>query len=342
MTRASMIAAGIVLFLCASSATAAACTATGFGSLTAALANPTAPVTGEVNATGCNIGVYYDHNLAVDKGLVDNAYIHGANYYGVFVNGDQGAVSVSITDSIISNIGEVPFNGAQHGVAVYYRAFLPGGGTSGTISGNQVSLYQKGGIVANGRGTNVAITDNTVTGLGPVAFIAQNGIQVGFGATASVMRNAVSENSYTGFNYAASGGIIVVGGVGYGSCPDGNACPYTVGARIVGNTVSNNDVGIWLSNIDASYNAPTSATNVKVVNNIISSNGVNNIGAYGTNIGYQAGVADQGNNDKIITNNISGTGYDPNSATATTPYIFPIDADTSFTNRPKVHANTVP
>jgi len=51
---------------------------------------------------------------------------------------------------------------------------------------------------------------------------------------------------------------------------------------------------------------------------------------------YQAGVSDVGNNDKINSNTISGAGYDPNIIFGAT---FAVDADASFTNRAKVHAN---
>ena len=54
-------------------------------------------------------------------------------------------------------------------------------------------------------------------------------------------------------------------------------------------------------------------------------------------IGYQAGVSDVGSNDKIINNGISGLGYTAPGNAAT--FAAPIDADPSFTNQPKVHAN---
>ena len=66
-----------------------------------------------------------------------------------------------------------------------------------TVRGNEVRDYQKGGIVANGS-VNVTVTDNTVDGAGPVGYIAQNGIQVGFGGTGVVDGNSVSDNYYTG------------------------------------------------------------------------------------------------------------------------------------------------
>lgn len=309
-------------------ASAATCSPTGFNGLTAAIVNPTTTVSGPVDANGCDIGVYFSQGT----GAVKKADIHGALWYGVLVNGDTNAVTVDVKDSKIHDIGDTPFNGNQRGIGIYYRSFF-NASARGDISGNTISQYQKGGIVANGRGTKVAVRDNTVTGLGPVSYITQNGIQIGYGADASVMKNTVRENSYTGSS-TVSGGIVVVGGPGYGTCPDGSPCPYTVGTQIVGNTVVNNDVGVYLTNLAADFGPPSTATNVKAVNNTISSSALTN--NYG-GVGYQAGVSDVGNNDKIITNRISGAGYDP--AANPTAYTVEVDADTSFTNRPKVHAN---
>lgn len=303
------------------------CTPTGFIrdsiNLTAAKINPSS-VTGVVNATGCNIGVYYGPG---SKGTIKNAEIYGANYFGVLANGDAGDVTLDILSSNIHNIGETPLNGSQHGVAIYWRAFFAEGSVSGRVVGNTITGYQKGGIVANGPGTQAIISDNTVTGSGHVLFIAMNGIQVGYGASGSVMRNRVSGNSYIGYpgDGSASGGIIVVGGAGYGTCPDGNDCAYTVNTKINDNVLTGNDVGVYLSNLAADYSAPVTATNVKAVNNTITDNEC-------FNSSYQAGISDVGNNDKMINNTISGAGYQA-------PCGFAIDADLSFTNRPKIHAN---
>ncbi|HYF13201.1 MAG TPA: hypothetical protein VD928_02815 [Candidatus Paceibacterota bacterium] len=56
--------------------------------------------------------------------------------------------------------------------------------------------YQKTGIIANGS-VAVEILDNIVVGAGPVNYIAQNGIQVGFGGTAVIQDNAIRGNDYT-------------------------------------------------------------------------------------------------------------------------------------------------
>ncbi len=309
---------------------AASCTPTGFFrdgiNLTAALVNP-GNVSGTVNATGCNIGVYFGPG---STGEVKNADISWANYFGVVVDGSSGSTSVDVLDSDIHDIGESPLNGTQHGVGIYYAAFSDGGSAGGKVSGNHLYNYQKGAIVVNGSGANALVQNNRVEGVGAVNYIAQNGIQFGYGSSGSVTKNTVTGHAYTGTS-TVSGGIVVVGGPGYGTCPDGNACAYTTGVQIVQNTVKDNDIGVFLTNITASGGAPDDQTNIKVVNNTISNAALTN--NYG-GVGYQAGVSDVGNNDKIINNKISGAGYGPTSG-----YTVAIDADASFTNRPKVHAN---
>jgi hypothetical protein len=149
------------------------------------------------------------------------------------------------------------------------------------------------------------------------------------------MRNTVTGNAYTGDNNASSRGIIVVGGPGYPNCPDG-PCQYTVNTRIIQNTVRESDVGVWLSNVDASFNPPASATNIKVVNNVLSNLLSTNISGCGSGE-YQAGISDVGNNDKIVTNSISGFGY----ANTGTAGCGTFSIDTTVAARAKVHANTI-
>lgn len=160
-------------------------------------------VTGTLDATTCNIGAY-------NPTSVSGAIIFGANYFGIVANG----VTLTVSNTTVRNIGEVPFNGSQHGVAIYYT------GSSGTISDNQVSLYQKGGIVVRDGG-KVTINGNTVTGAGPVDYIAQNGIQVSFGTSARLFGNNVSLNNYTPPKVTACGLLIYKAGGVSGSSKTG-------------------------------------------------------------------------------------------------------------------------
>ncbi len=79
--------------------------------------------------------------------------------------------------------------------------------------------------------TNAAcatVENNAVTGLGPVDFIAQNGIQISFGATATVRGNSVSGNNYTPASYVSCGLLFY----------------QAAGVKQQGNTLFNNEVNL--------------------------------------------------------------------------------------------------
>lgn len=300
------------------------CTATGFVrdgiDLTAKIVNPSSPVSGTVDATGCNIGVYYGPG---HSGSVAGADVSGANYFGVVADG----AAVDVTGSQVHSIGEVPLNGTQHGNAIYFT-----NAASGSISGNAISHYQKNGITAVG-GSSVTISGNTVTGEGPVGYIAQNGIEVGSGATGTVHDNIVSDNAYTGPNGAASGGVLVFGGPAFG-------VPYTTGVQVVHNTLTGNDVGIYLYNADASGNAPKTQTKNGAVNNTITNNQRTNTTGSSATCGYQAGVSEFGSKDNIVNNKISGLGYTRvANDCAGTPAMFIREIDTTGTQLAHVQNN---
>jgi hypothetical protein len=316
------LAIGVALAgaLGASPAVATMCTPTGFIrdgiNLTAAVIAD-GDISGQtINAAEplphCNIGIYYGPGTS---GTVESSEVYGANYFGIVVTGEDssgnvGTTSVDVTNNNIHDIGETPPNGTQHGVGVYYFASSDGASATGAISGNVVSLYQKGGIVANGPNAAVSIGANTVKGRGPIPYIAQNGIQIGRGGAGMIMRNLVTGNSYTGPAGASSSGILIFGGCG---------SDLTTGVRIVKNVVGSstpadgNDIGVALANYGPDPScmvAPTTATNNKVINNTITNTELTNNSGNGAT-GYQAGVYVSGDNDKVINNDISGTGYDP-------------------------------
>jgi hypothetical protein len=170
-----------------------------------------------------------------------------------------------------------------------------------------------------------------VTGQGPVGYIAQNGIQVGVGAKATVGGNTVTGNAYTGGGGTSSAGILVIGGPCYGAS--------TVNLTITKNTLTTNDVGIWLFNANATCDGPvTTKTNNTVKFNTISNGGVTNTTGYSAACGYQVGIADVGHKDLIVNNKISGAGYtqqNPDcSGTPAPAYLRFIDLDSSTRGAP--------
>ena len=80
------------------------------------------------------------------------------------------------------------------------------------LDGVTVDDYQKNGIIVGRTGSNAIIKNTTVTGMGPTALIAQNGIQIGDGATATISDSHVNNNNYTPNTWAATGIVPVEAG----------------------------------------------------------------------------------------------------------------------------------
>lgn len=258
-----------------------------------------------------------DNVIVTAAGLADVCDGGADRLRGIMLEGASG----SVTNSRIVDINQGA-SGCQEGNGIEVRNF----GASPervrvTIDSNVVTGYQKGGIIVNGDADGT-VTNNRVDGLGPVGYIARNGIQFGFGGSGMAKRNYVAGNSYTGSS-TISVGILGIGGPAY-------AADYFTGLQVMQNEIVGNDVGVYLDNSDVGLTAPATATNNKVTNNVISHNAVTN------GYVYQAAVADIGNNDKITANRISGLGYDPATVPGST---FAVDAAPAFTNRAKVHAN---
>ena len=326
LATSALLATLVAVAVPATAAAAAVCTPTGFIrdgiDLTAARINPPGTVTGDVDATGCNIGLYFG---PASRGKVSKATVHGANYFGIVNNGGN----VDVKKSSIHDIGESPLNGSQHGIGI---AFVQDTlGSRGEISDNKVFNYQKGGIVVRGLGNKSQIEDNEVTGAGPVAFIAQNGIQVSDGAKANVHENKITGNSYTGAGLVSSGGILIFGGCGLNIVKD---------ITIDKNVLVGNDVGVWLFNADSACNlASPLKTNVTVKDNKASNGAVNNTSGWGTpGAAYQAGIAVFGNKDKIEKNRVCGIGYSP--VATPPPYLFFIDTTGAISPQLKSNKTT--
>ena len=119
------------------------------------------------------------------------------------------------------------------------------------------------------------------------------------------------------------------------------ATPLTTGTSVQQNTLQNNDVGVFISNLSLDNNnqcsLPITATNVVAKYNMISNIAVTNVS--GPNLlgypgGYQAGISDEGNSDQIIKNQICGIGY---TSVTPPPYLSQIDV---VATNPIAYGNT--
>jgi hypothetical protein len=171
-------------------------------------------------------GVTISH-LTVDG--IGNALIGClTNPIGIYFKNSSGR----IIDSVARNqILESSDQGCQVGLGIAVESNL--GNPAVTISNNSVHNYQKNGITAGGPGTGggptMAITNNTVVGIGATPLIAQNGIQIGFGAVGKVTGNTVADDIYSGPAATAGTGILIFA---------------TTGITVSGNSVESTQFGI--------------------------------------------------------------------------------------------------
>lgn len=135
-------------------------------------------------------------NLTVDgsTGVPAGGGCSVADYVGVYYRNASGRIDSLAVRNIRLGAG---FGGCQTGLAIFAQSGQ-GGSSKVDIVNNSVHDYQKNGITANEMGTFVSIRNNAVSGFGASPDIAQNGIQVGFGAVALVDSNSVINNLYAG------------------------------------------------------------------------------------------------------------------------------------------------
>jgi Right handed beta helix region len=149
-------------------------------------------------------------NLTIDVQLPGNPCDAGeARLRGILFFGASGTAM----NDVVFRLGQPGTFGCQEGNGIEARNFTDESmsdpdRTHVTISDNRVTKYQKTGILVNGN-VDAIVGRNVVQGVGPTDVIAQNGIQIGFGATALVSANTISDNDYTPPS-TFSCGIIVV------------------------------------------------------------------------------------------------------------------------------------
>ena len=290
--------------------------------MTAAVINPTRPVTGTVNATGCDIWVYFAPGKT---GTVSRADIYGAASFGIYNKGAR----VNITASRIHDIskpgdacggedegggmgggggddecsgdggtGVRQYIGGRSGTGILFL----GSGASGLISGNTISAYGRRGISVSGLGARAQILANVVLGQPPAGgttgHAGKTGIWLANGGVAAIVGNGISGNSTGGTSGEAGSGIMIAGGAGHNGQPN-----YTVGVQITGNVLTGNDVGVLLSNVPVNAAIPT--RNLVSLNAIKGPPGASVAQAAGTP--RMAGVKVMGGvQDQIISNGITG------------------------------------
>ncbi len=116
---------------------------------------------------------------------------------------DFQASSGSLIGDTVTDVELAPnLFGCQQGLAVYaydgmFNFPTPHAPDVVNVTTSTISAYDKNGVTCDDTGVSCSIERNTITGIGPTTLIAQNGVQVGFGASAMVGGNRVSGDAYT-------------------------------------------------------------------------------------------------------------------------------------------------
>ena len=136
----------------------------------------------------------HDATVSIRDMAIDGLGLGNSNYrfMGIAFLNASGTL-----DSLeVRNIQNTPLDGTQHGIGIYARTTTTTDQTI-SITHNTIHDYQKNGMAIVGSHLNTTITDNTVTGSGDTPLIAQNGIQLSYGATGTITRNTIRANSCT-------------------------------------------------------------------------------------------------------------------------------------------------
>ena len=185
----------------------------------------------DLTLTGSSATIQAPSSFAVDKNIVDITGGASVTMSDFTVSGPGSSVCDSIhtgiavlggptlhlSDTTVRNSRDAPLCGSQNGegirVGTPREPPTPDVGHA-TIDNVVVTGYQKNGIVVAGTGSSAQVTNGTTVGAGKTTVIAQNGVEVINGATATVDTNVIKGDFYTPRTFTACGLLIInAGGV---------------------------------------------------------------------------------------------------------------------------------
>ena len=149
--------------------------------------------------------------------------------------------NAAIHDNTVSNIRDEPLSGCQNGRAI--RIGENATPASGTVTRNTIVGYQKNGIDLRNAATTATLSNNIITGGGPMPLIAQNGVVV-VSAEATIQGNTVTGNACDHpscgpdpINDTQSTGVLLLFA--------------QAGSTVSGNALSGNDIGVYSNAVGA-------------------------------------------------------------------------------------------
>jgi hypothetical protein len=174
--------------------------------------------------------------------------------YGIFV---AGGATLKATNVVVNAAGPSPINGCQGGVGIEIGSarIEPNEVGHGILKSVNVYGYQKNGVTAAGEGSTLSTVNSIVTGAGATNQIAQNGIQVSFGASGAISKTAIRNNECDHVSCgpdsqtsSQSAGVLFYGAA--------------TGSSVRSSTISGNDIGVSTESF-----APTEPSSAQFVVN---------------------------------------------------------------------------
>ena len=188
--------------------------------------------------------------LVVDGANNNNTSCSALEMVGIYYQGAGGIIRRNTVKNQITPGHE----SCQNGIGILVENESVGTG-SVSINGNSVSNFDKNGIVLRRAGSVGDISNNTVTGIGPTSFLAQNGILIRDDASANITANNVSGFVYSPDTFGSAGIILY----------NLSAGQYQSPSRVQRNVVDNTQFGVILDGVSG-----TSGNMVQVQSNTIS------------------------------------------------------------------------
>jgi nitrous oxidase accessory protein NosD len=201
----------------------------------------------------CALGTVTITGLDVEA-IVPLACGDGLN--GIFVGeGTLKATNVVVNGASTSRNED---KGCQHGIAIAVGSIEPTEDAHAILKGITVFGYEKNGPTVSGVGSTMSVENSTVTGEGPSPYIAQNGIQVAFGAEGTVKSTTVTGNECSLPEVCSSSNLEDQGtGVLFYEAE--------VGSSVSSSTLEDNDIGAYYDSTSAMQPAAPEVTFTKDV-----------------------------------------------------------------------------
>jgi hypothetical protein len=184
----------------------------------------------------------------------------GYNLTGILV---AGGADLTLSGATVTGAAPQKINGCQYGVGVLVGIPESGsiGEASATLTSDTIKGYEKNGIAVAGEGVQAKISKVTVTGAGPTEELAQNGIGIQEGATATVTDATISGNVCTEAGACGPDELDQAAGAGL------YFLDAAAGSSVKTSTIDENGVGVEA--FDAASADPT-ITDDKIENDLFS------------------------------------------------------------------------